>query len=656
MLSGTVLGKRYRIGERIGGGGMAVVYKADDIMLGRTVAVKVLRSQFAGDDEFIRRFRREAQSVASLSHPGIVSIYDVGEDQGLHYIVMELVEGETLKQLIDREAPLPPAQVATIGMQVLDAMEAAHQRRIVHRDIKPHNILVTRDGRIKVTDFGIARATGMDTQTNTGSIMGSAHYFSPEQARGIGVGEKSDLYSVGVVLYEMATGTVPFQGESPISVALKHVQDEVTPAGRLNAQVPVELDEIILRAMEKEPDDRFESAGQMRGALARFKEDLVAGRTHQGVGEFPTQDLRALRNAAVATASAAKKDGRQAHDNGQKGGRRKAPIGLIVGILSVVLLLGVAILGYIQITKWWDVPTVSVPNVVNSTIVDAENKLTGAGLQSKVIGSQEDPTKVPGTVLVQIPEANAMIKQGQPVKLIISSGAKMSTVPNVVGMKQADAYQALQTAGLQVGETKTQSDSRQPEGAVISQSQAPNSQVVANTKVDLVVSTGPLRIDVRGKSLAEATKYLVDQGLLVNPTLAPSPQPKDTVISQNPLLADNVRVGDTINLTVSSGPSGPAPGPGTSDSGGSGGPTPTGPTQNPDGSKTITVNIEVRAQTGNPKVTVVLVDDLGQTTLFDAPRPAGTTFPLTFNYRSSKGPATYKVSIGGLPMYSEPLP
>ncbi|HLN61257.1 MAG TPA: Stk1 family PASTA domain-containing Ser/Thr kinase, partial [Symbiobacteriaceae bacterium] len=291
MVTGTFLANRYRIGERIGGGGMALVYRARDEQLGRDVAVKVLRGQFGTDEEFIRRFRREAQNAASLSHPNVVQIFDVGRDDDQYFIVMELVEGQTLKELIQRQGPLPIAEAVRISAEILGALEHAHTNRIVHRDIKPHNILISRDGHAKVTDFGIARATTTDTVTHTGSIMGSAHYFSPEQANGQPTGEKSDIYSMGIVLYEMLTGTVPFTGDSPITVALKHIRDRVVPATQLNSEVPVELDEIILRALEKEPEDRYPSAAAMRQALEQFAEDHAAGRTHMPSGDFPTMDL-----------------------------------------------------------------------------------------------------------------------------------------------------------------------------------------------------------------------------------------------------------------------------------------------------------------------------------------------------------------------------
>ncbi|MED5020205.1 Stk1 family PASTA domain-containing Ser/Thr kinase, partial [Paenibacillus chibensis] len=260
---GHELGGRYEIIERIGGGGMALVYKAHDLLLGRNVAVKVLRQQFVHDEEFIRRFRREAQSAASLSHPNVVSIYDVGQEDEVHYIVMEYVEGHNLNEIIKERAPLQVDEAVRIASQICDALDHAHQNQIIHRDIKPHNILIGRNGRVKVTDFGIARAVTSTTITQTGSVVGSVHYFSPEHAKGVVTGEKSDLYSLGIVLYQMLTAQLPFLGESPISVALKHLQEEFEEPRKMNPLIPQSVENIILKSMRKNPQERYQSAKEM---------------------------------------------------------------------------------------------------------------------------------------------------------------------------------------------------------------------------------------------------------------------------------------------------------------------------------------------------------------------------------------------------------
>jgi eukaryotic-like serine/threonine-protein kinase len=267
QMEGKKLGGRYEIVSRVGGGGMAVVYKAKDVLLNRYVAIKVLSESLSNDSEFIRRFSREAQAAASLSHPNIVNVYDVGRDHFTHYIVMELVEGPTLKQYIQERGPLPVQEAATIAVQICDGLAHAHENQIVHRDIKPHNILLGPNGRAKVTDFGIARAASSSTITQQGSVMGSVHYFSPEQARGGVIGEKSDLYSLGIVLYEMLTGRIPFDGDSAISIALKHLQETPEDPRKYNSNIPDNVAEIVMRALSKNPEDRFESARDMMKSI-----------------------------------------------------------------------------------------------------------------------------------------------------------------------------------------------------------------------------------------------------------------------------------------------------------------------------------------------------------------------------------------------------
>ncbi|EXX85166.1 serine/threonine protein kinase, partial [Paenibacillus darwinianus] len=299
---GRELGGRYEIIERIGSGGMALVYKAHDVLLNRKVAVKILRQQFGHDEEFVRRFRREAQSAASLSHPNVVSIYDVGEEEDTHYIVMEYVEGSNLNDLIKERAPLQTEEAVRFAVQICDALDHAHQNQIIHRDIKPHNILIGKNGRVKVTDFGIARAVTSSTITQTGSVVGSVHYFSPEHAKGISTGEKSDLYSLGIVLYQMLTGRLPFLGESPISVALKHLQDDFEEPRQVNPHIPQSLENIILRSMRKNSSERYASAQEMLEDLEtclkpeRLNEPKIA--FTQDLDE--TRAMPAIRGAAAA--------------------------------------------------------------------------------------------------------------------------------------------------------------------------------------------------------------------------------------------------------------------------------------------------------------------------------------------------------------------
>jgi len=544
-LIGRILGNRYRLEERIGGGGMALVFRATDLQLGREVAVKILRGQFGADDEFVRRFRREAQNAASLSHPNIVQTFDVGEDGDTHYIVMELVTGKTLKALIQEQGPLPVAEAARIGIAIADALAHAHAQRIVHRDIKPHNILLGQDGRVKVADFGIARAVTTDTVTRTGAMMGSAHYFSPEQADGQPAGEKSDLYSLGVVLYEMVTGTLPFQGESPITVALKHLRERVQPPSQLNPEVPAEMDEIILRAMEKEPDDRFDSAVQMRDALADFLQLHLAGRSHIQSGDFPTMDVRATR--ARRTKAKPKRDPEAA------AGRARRRTIVIVSAVLVVLLGGLGAGGW-AIWKFLDVPEVQVPPIVGMHITQAEELLRAANLQRTIVSERHSDLEI-NYILEARPEPGSMVKQGAVIELVVSKGPETVELPDVVGMQIDAARARLKTDRFEVDQVKEEISNR-PAGEVIFQAPAARTPLKVGSKVNLTVSLGPLKVpSVAGKTREEAEKALTDAGLQPG-TVAEQPNaaPAGTVLSTVPAEGTQVTPGQRVDLVVSSGP------------------------------------------------------------------------------------------------------
>ncbi|MGE5675306.1 MAG: Stk1 family PASTA domain-containing Ser/Thr kinase [Mycobacterium leprae] len=551
-MTDRLLAGRYRVGERIGGGGMSLVYRADDLQLGREVAVKVLRGQFGNDEEFVRRFRREAQNAASLSHPNVVQIYDVGEEDGQYYIVMELVQGSTLKQLIQEQGPLPVADAARIAVEVLAALAHAHMHRIVHRDVKPHNILISRDGRVKVTDFGIARAITTDTVTRTGSIMGSAHYFSPEQANGQPTGEKSDLYSVGVVLYEMVTGAVPFQGESPITVALKHLREEPVPPAQLNPEVPLELQQIVMRALEKEPDDRFPSADAMRAALQQFVVDHAAGRTHIHSGDFPTMDLRAMKGLKVRREIDG--DGRPAVKNEKvaaKRRRRRWVLALVLLLLAAGIVYGLTY-GAMKILN---VPEVAVPNIVNMPLPQAQQVLTDAKLSWKALDPKFSETVPQGSVISTDPEPGQMVKQGRPINLVLSKGPEMRQVPDVRNKNIDDAKNQLESSRFKVGDVKPMYSPTVPVNQVIDMSPPPLSNLNAGSVVNLVVSLGPLKVPkVMGKSLTEA-QTLLTQANLVTGRLdyKTDVRPKDTVIGSDPAQDTPVGQGSTVNLTLSLG-------------------------------------------------------------------------------------------------------
>jgi len=548
---GKIFAKRYRIDERIGGGGMSLVYKAQDLQLDRSVAVKVLRGQFGTDEDFVRRFRREAQNAASLSHPNVVQIFDVGRDDEQYFIVMELVEGQTLKALIQSQGPLPVAETTRIAVEILAALSHAHRNRIVHRDIKPHNILISRDGRVKVTDFGIARATTTDTVTHTGSIMGSAHYFSPEQANGQPTGEKSDIYSLGIVLYEMVTGSVPFQGESPISVALKHIRDRVVPPSQLNSEVPAELNEIILRALEKDPEDRYPSADEMREVLEQFALDHAAGRTHMASGDFPTMDLRAMRGRRGRRLMDDEED--EDDEEAERASRRRTWmwVGIIAGV--VLLLFGAGAWGVVSLLS---VPEVDVPNVVGLPAEQATAELKKAKLNGVVAGSKysEEPIN---TVVETKPGPGDRVKQNRPIELTLSKGPNNKAIPDVRGKPQDEARLILEGEGFKIAPDVLNRTDSAAAGTVLDT--APGALVMARagTVVKLTVSTGPLKVpQVINLTLADARKALQNVGLVPGTTdyVPDTTKPRDTVLSSTPAPGTSVAANSVVNLTVAAGP------------------------------------------------------------------------------------------------------
>ena len=560
---GRLLGKRYEVQERIGGGGFALVYKAMDTILHRPVAVKVLRQQFTTDDDFVRRFKREAQAAASLSHPNVVSIYDVGQEDDVYYIVMEYVDGQTLKEKIEAEAPLPVPVAVRITVQILDALEHAHFAKIIHRDIKPHNILLTRTGRVKVTDFGIARAVATTTLTHTGSVVGSAHYFSPEQARGGFTGEKSDLYSLGIVLYEMLTGRVPFEGDSPISVAIKHLQEEVVPVAQVNPDVPLELQEIISRALQKDQALRYQSAGDMTADLNRFLKDFSEGRTQKidpsaiqrpYFGE--PEAVEAVVNGDPDLRDTVQLEDRQARAvrrvaEGRRRGARRAASWLV----GLLIAFGVVALAYWGFNRWLSVPTVTVPNVLGLQQVEAQDRLKAANLTFEVVATPPDSSHPAGEVILQDPDANTIVKQGRKILLSVSRGPEQKQVPDVRGKTLTDAQTALANAGFKTGRTETQDDPSYPADTVISQSLNPGQLYPTDTPVDLVVSTGKASVvmpSLIGQDLDQA-KTTLDANKLqlgkVNPVSDPT-FGANQVVKQDPLPNTSVTEGSPVDVWV----------------------------------------------------------------------------------------------------------
>jgi len=450
----TVLNGRYELGDEVGKGGMAVTYRARDTLLDRVVAVKVMRDQFSSDPDFVERFRREAQAAANLTHENIAGIYDTGSDAGRHYIVMEFVEGENLEQRLRRQGALDPAAVLSIALQVTAALDAAHRRGIVHRDIKPHNILITPEGRVKVTDFGIAKALTASSDTETGIIIGSVHYFSPEQARGDPTGPQSDLYSLGIVMFEALTGRRPFEGENPVAVAHKQIYDQPPLPSDYRADLPEDIENIVLRLLEKSLARRYASAADLRRDLEAAREHLIgAGRPRRGT-------RRRGRGAAV----------------------------WVLAALAVAMLCAGAYL----YTVWQrESRQISVPKLVGLDPSSAQRLLAEAGLRyrSEPDGIYADVEA--GLIARQEPEAQARVERNTPVTVWLSLGAKYATVPDVARMSRVQAARRLEQAGLRVGQILEQYDDRVPTGYVVASEPAAGAQAGKMAPIALVVSKGP---------------------------------------------------------------------------------------------------------------------------------------------------------------------
>lgn len=601
---GNILGNRYEIISQLGGGGMALVYKGRDTLLNRQVTVKLLRPEYTCDEEFVARFRREAQAVAKLSHPNIVSVYDVGHEGDTHYIVMEYVEGKNLKELIREEGILPVNRAVDIARQICEGLDHAHDSGIVHRDIKPHNILVTTGGKVKVTDFGIARAVTSVTVTQAGTIVGSVHYFSPEQAKGENTGARSDIYSVGIVLYEMVTGQVPFQGDSPIGVALKHIQEQPSAPSALNRNISPELEKVIMRAMEKDITMRYQTAGDMARDLRTVLLGQISEETrYLNEDEFATRVLTAPRII--------RKD--KADDNAEElPNRRRKKMKPMAKLILAVLVLGILAGVATGINSFLNVPEVTVPNMKEMRLDTAISTLTGLGLKAQ-IERQNHPTVPKDTVISQDPEADQKVREGYTVTLTASNGPEYVTVPDVRQKDLTAAKVELESAGFKVDPTEVYSD-EVVSGSVVAQTPNEGSQAIAGSAVSLEVSKGrePKFVavpDLKGLTLEQARKALGDVNLKLSETVNQAESTtylSGTIMAQQPNPQDNLQEGEAVQVTLSTGP---------------------GPE-----AKTATVPVELPADNMTHQVKIIVIDTVGTRTEYEQTHNSGEVFAQTVTY------------------------
>ena len=581
-----LLGGRYEIGRILGQGGMAEVHLGRDLRLGRTVAVKVLRADLARDPSFQTRFRREAHSAASLNHSSIVSVYDTGEDvvggRSVPYIVMEYVEGSSLRDLLSAGHRLLPERALEITAGVLAALDYSHRHGIIHRDIKPGNVMLTRAGDVKVMDFGIARALADSsaTMTQTAAVIGTAQYLSPEQARGEQVDARSDIYSTGCLLYELLTGRPPFVGDSPVAVAYQHVREQPRPPSALEPEVPPAVDAITLKALRKEPAERYQSAADMRADIER----ALAGRPVQALAAAGAGSVAAARTGASAAPLARTQVREPVPPPPRTGGRREEDrrrgVGWLV-LLPLLLLLGLgAFLAGRTVFSQEPRALVRVPSVVNQRAEVARNRIEDLGLEVRT--ETRESNRDAGTVLDQDPAGGASVRAGSTVTLTVARERGRVSVPEIVGLPLAQAEEVLRGAGLRAGPAERMDSSRR-ENEVLGTDPAPGRNVDAGTQVSLQVASGRNEVpDVEGRRLAEARAALEEAGFRVKdePRKTAQAQP-DRVLSQTPAGGGSARLGTTVTLVVAAAPD-PAPTPPTTPAS-SAAPTqpPTGPVPPP---------------------------------------------------------------------------
>lgn len=611
-MTGHTLANRYQILEEVGTGGMAVVYKARDILLDRIVAVKILHAEYGNDHEFVTRFRQEAQAAAKLSHPNIVNIYDVGKDGDIHYIVMEFVRGETLKEYIEKHGHLPINTSIQIAFDIGEALESAHHNGLVHCDIKPHNILVTETGRIKVADFGIARAINSSaTMKEDKKILGSVHYFSPEQASGNTLDERTDIYSLGVVMYEMMTGVVPFEGDTPLSIALQHVQDAIPLPTKYNRRIPRLVERCILKAMAKNPDDRFQSVEELMSELR-----LSQGFVNSNKGAMPI-----IKKGFEGTVKLPPVPEKNTRGEGNIFNRfldsvsRHSKKSIIIAMGSVFIIA--FLWAFFSFGNFWSTQDITVPDVTGKQMEIAQTMLTDKHLSVSI--KEVDSSDVPvGEVITQTPIGGSVVKANRTIYLTVSRGNHGDTVlvPDLRGLTLDEATRKLKEIGLSVG-TVTYADADRDDGKILQQTPSSPDKIAQNTTIDVVVSrvkvkeAAPVNVpDTRGMSLDTAMQTLNNAGISIgtvgnlNSNL---PNAQATVTGQSLR-----KGGRTADLYVTY--------PQTAD------------TSSADVSKEGTgamrsgkVNIHVPNGSSNPHVQIVLTDDNGSRTVYDKVQAGGDT-------------------------------
>lgn len=592
-MTGKILDSRYEIIKKIGSGGMADVYMAKDILLDRIVAVKILHSNFAEDNDFIVRFRHEAQSAGKLTHPNIVGIYDVGCDGDIHYIVMEYVEGETLKQYIQSHPNIPIDTAVRIAISIGNALEEAHANGIIHCDIKPHNILLTTNGKVKVTDFGIARAINSSTVIDKQSILGSVHYLSPEQAAGDKITAKTDIYSLGIVLYEMLTHHLPFEGETAVSIALQHMQGDIPRPTKYNPAISPMLEECLLTALQRDPDKRYDSVSDFISELK-----IAQGFTTSIYNKPASHDFTALTRPLPTKQKpiVLEKDGKVATfiaNLPQK----------YIWIAMVALFAICFAWAFFTFGNFWSAENISVPNVVGKPVEVAETSLKKLNLKVSVdeIASDDVPS---GRVISQTPPAGTNVKAQRIIHLTVSKGGSTMLIPDLKGLTLEQAKERLDKMGLSLGAVENGNDPDKPSDVIISQSPDSGAKATKGTRINIVINMRQ-KVSVpnlTGMSLSDARNSLLSMKLSVG-TITSSDgtaadAPNAVVVSQDPAGGEQTNF-NVVNLTIGS--------------------------KSKSQKKNGTVNITIPKEGNARQVEIYVTDDTGKHTVYNAKVNVGST-------------------------------
>lgn len=541
-----VLAERYELLEHIGSGGMADVYKAHDMILDRLVAVKFLNSEFADDKEFIDKFYREAKAAAKLSHPNIVSIYDVSECQGQHYIVMEYIEGYTLKTLIKEKGVIDVDTSLNIGRQIAAALSLAHKNNLIHCDIKPHNILLSTDGLVKVADFGIARAVSSTTLTYNDNVVGSVHYISPEQVRGVKISPKSDVYSLGIILYEMLTGRLPFEGDTPVNIALKHLQEVAPSVREIKDTIPGDVEFLVINAMEKDEEYRPSSQEILKDfdeLIHKYSSNL---KNNAGHDIFVTQSIPVPNE---------KRYGKNKKSKNIFGKMFSSRFLLVIASVLIVGFLGGA---FVTFGKFWSTAEVKVPNVIGKQMAFAKQIIETSGLRIKF--EEEYNADVPvGNVISQNPAPDSIVKEQRIIVVHISKGGETIEMPDLKGMAQLLAEEKIKKSGLKLGNVYEKFSNDTEKGKVLQQDPKSHSKIIKGQVVELTVSKGAenklIKLpDFTGATL-EFTRLTLNSLKLRTGSITRriSSQPKGTIISQTPAAGSEVAEATTVHIVVSDG-------------------------------------------------------------------------------------------------------